>query len=62
MSQSEKILCALKTGKPVTPLIALRRFGCMRLAARIGELRRDGHRVRSRMVTIRGKRFASYWL
>jgi hypothetical protein len=32
------------------------------LAARIGELREDGHQIRSRMVERKGKRYAAYWL
>ena len=62
MSQAEKILSVLKSGRPMTPMIALRRFGCFRLAARIADLRREGHRIRSRLMTVRGKRFAAYWM
>ena len=39
MSHREQILEHMKRGHCVTPLDALRRFGCMRLAARISELR-----------------------
>lgn len=61
-SQSERILRALKSGKPITPLSALKQFGCLRLAARIAELKRDGHAIQSRMTERNGKRFAAYWM
>jgi hypothetical protein len=35
----------MKTGKTITPLQALQWFGCMRLAARIRDLRDDGHDI-----------------
>ena len=49
--------------RPIDPLIALQRFGCMRLAARINDLRRAGHEI----ITLRkelsnGKSVASYRL
>lgn len=61
-SQSAKILHVLQSGKPVTPLIALRRFGCLRLAARINDLKAEGHKIQSRMMERNGKRFAAYWM
>lgn len=61
-SQSEKILRVLQSGKPVTPLTALRRFGCLRLAARINDLKAEGHKIQSRMMERNGKRFAAYWM
>lgn len=61
-SQKDRILCYLATGKPVTPLLALRRWGCFRLGARIWSLRKDGHDISSARVTRRGKTFASYTL
>jgi hypothetical protein len=61
-TQADAILAHLKRGKPITPIQALSRFGVFRLAARIGELREDGHQIRSRMVERKGKRYAAYWL
>lgn len=37
------ILNALLNGEELTPLDALRRFGCFRLAARIFDLRKEGY-------------------
>lgn len=60
MSQNEQILDALKRG-PLTPLDALERFGCFRLAARVGELREQGHSIAvERLKLPTGKRIAQY--
>jgi hypothetical protein len=45
MSQSSNILAALKAGKHITPLDALRDHGCLRLAARIHDLKEAGHQI-----------------
>lgn len=61
-SQADRILCWLCTGKPINPMVALRRFGCFRLGARVYELKRDGHDIRTELIKRRGKVFASYSL
>ena len=61
-AQSTRILRYLKRGNSITPVSALSRFKCMRLAARIGDLRDAGHRISSRVTRRGGKRFASYSL
>lgn len=61
-SQTARILAHLQSGKTLTPLQALRRFGCFRLGARVWDLKRDGHDIRSRLVEIDGKRVARYQL
>lgn len=50
----------LEHGKKLTPLEALDKFGCFRLAARIDDLRREGLEIETEMKYERGKRFASY--
>lgn len=40
-SQSAQIKAALLAGETLTPLDALKRFGCFRLGARIWELRNE---------------------
>ncbi len=57
MTQKEHILAALKR-KPITPLEALNRFGCFRLAARISELRQEGYQIHTQIR----KGFAEYRL
>jgi hypothetical protein len=61
MSQTEWILETMRT-RPVTPLDALAGCGCFRLAARIQELREDGHIINTEKVSSNGKQFASYHL
>lgn len=51
MTQNQTILNALQEGKKISPLSALQDYGCMRLAARIYELRRDGHDITSIQTT-----------
>lgn len=59
-SQNEKILQYLKRGGKITPISALNMFGCFRLAARISDLRRDGHVISTENLTKDGKTYASY--
>ena len=61
MSQSEKILSHLKRS-PLTPLQALERYVCFRLAARISDLRNKGHKISTEIVERNGKRVARYRL
>lgn len=60
MTQTERILVHLKKGRPISPLQALRRFGCLRLGARIWDLRRDGYRIDRKMVRRGKKHWAEY--
>ena len=63
VSQNDRILRHLRTGRGLTALQALNLFGCLRLAARINDLRRQGHQISSETVTREdGKRYAMYWL
>jgi hypothetical protein len=61
-SQNQRILQALKFGRKLTPMAALRLFGCMRLAARIYELRQQGYTIIADSIEVNGKRFRCYWL
>jgi len=61
-SQSEMILDYLKTGKSISPLEALEKFGCFRLGGRIYDLKKEGHHITTSMVERNGKRFAEYRL
>ena len=45
MTQTETILAHLQSGGSITPIDALRLYGCFRLAARIKDLRDSGHKV-----------------
>ena len=59
-TQNQAILEYLKLGKSITPMDALRKFGSMRLGARIYDLKQMGHAIEKRMVSNGEKRFASY--
>jgi hypothetical protein len=61
-TQKQQILSYLEKGKAITPLQALNKFGCFRLAARIADLRNDGLNIATKNVTKDGKTFASYIL
>jgi hypothetical protein len=52
----------LLTGAPITPLEALDRYGCFRLAARIIELRKAGLDIETVTETRNGKKYARYVL
>ena len=62
MSQNNDILRHLKTGNSITPIDALNLFGCFRLAARIYELRTQGHLIDTVDVRSGNKIFAAYKL
>lgn len=51
-SQITSILNHLKRGWSLTPLQALSKYGCNRLAARIRELREQGHRIHTDIITV----------
>lgn len=62
MTQSEQILSALKKGKTVSALEALLQFNCLRLAARIRDLRNQGYRIKTHLKQNGRKRWAVYSL
>jgi hypothetical protein len=63
VSQNNLIRQHLESGKILTSLDALRRFGCLRLSGRIHNLRHDhGLPIKSEMVDREGKRVAEYSL
>lgn len=62
MTQSNDILTYLKSGRSLTPLEALDRFGCLRLGARIWDLKQEGYEIRSEQVEFNGKYVAQYSL
>ena len=62
MTQNQQIKGYLEKGKSITPLQALNKFGCFRLAARISDLRNKGLNIATKIVTKEGKSYASYRL
>ena len=62
-SQKNKILKWLNKGFKITALTAFNRFGCMRLGARIWELRKEGKPIKDNLIkTDSGKWVKQYWL
>lgn len=51
-SQKKQILAYLKTGKSLTQLEALYKFGCFRLASRINDIRNDGWGVLTEKIKL----------
>lgn len=64
MSQTKDILNHLKSGKKITPLEALTRYGCGRLASRIYDIENElGIEVERKTVTVgKNKRVTQYFL
>lgn len=62
-TQAEQILDALKRGRRLTALDALKEFGCMRLGARVLELKQEGYVIEGeRVKTSTGKNVKRYYL
>ena len=60
-SQKLIILELLKDGVSVTPMLALNRCGCFRLAAVIHQLRGEGHKIETQSVKSHtGNNYAEY--
>lgn len=59
-SQNQLIRKHLEAGNTITPLDALHRFNCLRLGARIHNLKKDGMVIHSRLVESNGKHYAEY--
>ena len=51
--QTERILRYMQVHGSITPIDALREIGCMRLASRISDLKKQGYMIRSERVTVR---------
>lgn len=63
VSQTEKILNYMMKNTYITPMDALRECGCMRLAARIADIKELGYEIKTRMVVeTNGTRYAEYRL
>tara|TARA_R100001443_G_scaffold59147_2_gene69520 strand:- start:335 stop:568 length:234 start_codon:yes stop_codon:yes gene_type:complete len=62
MSQAKNIKHYLESGGKLTPLDALTKFNCFRLAAVIFNLRDEGLDVKTKMVKNGQKTYAEYYL
>ena len=55
-SQNELILNHLRKGKSITAIQALMEYNCFRLAARIKNLRDEGHKINTVKETLSSKK------
>ena len=56
MSQTTQIANYLNKGKKLTPIDALNKFGCFRLAARIADLRNEGMNIVTNTIKLDNKK------
>lgn len=61
ISQDKNILKHLKN-KSITPLEALKKYGCFRLSAIIYRLKKEGYKIDTVMIYNKRKRYAKYFL
>ena len=54
-TQGEMILTYLDHYKTITSYEAMKELGCHRLAARISELKRDGHPIDKKMISVKNR-------
>ena len=59
-TQRQRIIDYLARGRTLTPLEAWRRFGTERLAARVHELKGEGHDITSKLVK-RGEAYVAQY-
>lgn len=62
VSQKELILNYMREEGSIDPFSALMQLGCFRLAARIHELREDGHAIESELVHTETSKHSVYWI
>lgn len=60
MTQHEHLAKVLRVW--TSPIDALKKVGTMKLATRIGEMRRAGYEIQDRWIEANGKRFKAYRL
>ena len=56
MSQTKQIAAYLNKGRKLTPIDALTKFGCFRLAARIADLRNEGMNIKTKIIKLDNKK------
>ncbi|MDE6504841.1 MAG: helix-turn-helix domain-containing protein [Clostridia bacterium] len=54
-SQAERIIQYMRDFGSITSREAMNDLGCMRLASRISELRKDGYEINRRMIKVRNR-------
>ena len=67
LTQCDRILRHMKDYGSIDPMVAIKEYGCMRLASRISDLRYQGYPIGRRMKTAKNRYgedvcFAEYYL
>jgi hypothetical protein len=63
LSQSDLILAHMQAGNRISPIEALEKFHCFRLASRINELGKKYEISRERVTNeVTGKHWEEYWI
>lgn len=60
ISQQKQIELWLRSGKTITPQIALSRFRCFRLAAVIFKLKKQGMKIETEIIHSKDYQYAKY--
>ena len=55
MNQNKQVLDYMETVGAITPREAAQAFGCTRLSARIGELKEQGHPIKTEMIPLKNR-------
>ena len=53
--QARKVIVYMQENGSITQLEALRELGCLRLASRISELKKQGYKINRRMIKVKNK-------
>ena len=61
MSQNKQIADYLNKGKKLTPIDALNKFGCFRLAARIADLRNEGMNIKTNTIKLENNKLIAQY-
>lgn len=55
MTQTERLLSYFEEHQTITAVEALTELGIMRLASRVNDLKRQGHRFSKKMISVRNR-------
>lgn len=55
MTQTERLLAYFEEHQTITAVEALTELGIMRLASRVNDLKRQGHRISRKMISVRNR-------
>ena len=62
MSQNNTVLKHMQSGRPINPQIAYEDYKIMRLAARISDLKREGHTILDKTIRNGKTHYSEYYM